>query len=220
MTWYEPILTAEDVTARQRAAQLTDEQKARQAQAEAAQAEAESQARIRASEQAFFQRLDRGAEQTRHTQHGRALLGLVDHDGQWQRYYGERVDGLPAGVVEAARRAVAAEAAAHQAVAAAEQRVRPRVAQIADIDEAAARGEWARLLAEPIAAARQATAAADRACQTLGDVALQLASIRAERAAIPGRIKARRQECAQQEAADLRADSDLLARLARFGLTE
>lgn len=221
MTWFHEIeyLTAEQHAARQRQQQLTDEQKARQ-QAEAQQqAQNDAWARIQAQEAAWKGQQERASLRGGQLQRGRELLGLVEHQGRWQQRYAEQTGGLPAGVVEAARRAVAAEQAAWQTLE------RAHNAALSYCQQHQLSGESARVKielgrAEPMTAYNAARTAADRACQTLGDVAGQVEAARATL----GQVDVRRAEAEQQrqqQLAEIARDEDAArAVLVRLGIAE
>lgn len=166
-------------------------------------------------------------QQQHHATIGRQLLGYREISYsvgpnvivRWERTAPEQVAGLPPPVVDPARDAARAE---EQARTAMDEAARTANAWLARNRPADGRAHplMAAEAAEAATRHREAEDVATRALAELGRVAEQLGRIRAELAAIPGRIKARRQECAQQEAADLQSERDLRAQLAAFGLAE
>lgn len=135
----------------------------------------------------------------------------------WARIADEQVRGLPAKLVEDARRAASAEQEAARAVASATAAVQA-YGQKHGLSREALNTKWELDTAELRTAATEAQRAAMRALAALGRAAADLAQIRADLKAIPERIRQRRQECSAAEQADIATQKELAARLAAYGL--
>lgn len=135
----------------------------------------------------------------------------------WRRDAAEQVAGLPVKLVEQARQAAAAEQEAARAVASTEQAVQA-YAQKHSLSREAFNVKMELDTAELRTAHADAQRTALRVLVELGRAAADLADIRGQLAAIPGRIHARRQECNAAEHADISTQKELAARLANYGL--
>lgn len=172
-------------------------------------------------------RYDREQQRQHWIELGAAALGYhqlpIRQDGQiiayaWQQRQAEQVAGLPAPLVDAARRALAAEAGTRTVVLAKYAEARQYVSQHQLTDQAAR--TYAELhAAEAATAHRAAVALTPRALHDLGQLVEQAAQIRAVINAAPGKRRQIEEEYQRQLAA---IDGELAsARLAaqRLGLS-
>ena len=136
----------------------------------------------------------------------------------WQQRQAEAVTGLPAAIVENARRALQTEAAARDVLLTKHQEARQYIAQH-QLSDQAARTYSELHSAEAASAHRAAAGHTPRALFALGEVAAAAAQIKATINAAPGR---RAQIEAQCQTALLQIDADVHAaqlRAAQLGIS-
>lgn len=158
------------------------------------------------------------------TERGRQLLGYELRPTSsrpnapfvWAHVRDPQLAGLPAGLIERATAAAAAADAAVAALDAAEQRFAQWVALNRPSQELFNLKHEEMCIGERAANTR-AQSALDAAALELATAAADLDRIRRELAAIPDRIRARRQECQVAEQADQDMERDLRAQLAKYG---